>query len=119
VAPAIAETKLVAANLPSYSHLAIPNAQEIASLSDIQRYPDSGVAARYKRLGLSVRQGQKLKAQLLKDGLIEEQNETTKVGRLRVIRITEACSERSRGICRRIIGAPVRGQTPRQGSGQG
>ena len=89
MAPAIAETKLVAANLPFYSHLAIPNAQEIAFLSDIQRYPDSGVAARYKRLGLSVRQGQKLKAQLVKDGLIEEQNETTKVGRLTVIRITE------------------------------
>jgi len=89
VAPAIAETKLVAANLPFYSHLAIPNAQEIAFLGDIQRYPDSGVAARYKRLGLSVRQGQKLKAQLLKDGLIDDHTDITKTGRLTTIRLTE------------------------------
>lgn len=89
VAPAIAETKLVAANLPFYSHLAILNAQEIAFLRDIQRYPDSGVAARYKRLGLSVRQGQKLKAQLLKDGLIDDHTDITKTGRLTTIRLTE------------------------------
>lgn len=62
---------------------------KIAFLKDVQEYPDSGIAARYKRLGLSVRQGQKMKAKLLEDGLIEEHQETTKTGRLRVIRLTE------------------------------
>ncbi|GAI68660.1 unnamed protein product, partial [marine sediment metagenome] len=31
-------------------------------LKDIQQYPKSGIAERYKRLEISVRQGQKLKA---------------------------------------------------------
>ncbi|MHC4154843.1 MAG: hypothetical protein ACYST6_07980 [Planctomycetota bacterium] len=62
---------------------------EIAFLKDVQEYPESGIAARYKRLGLSVRQGQKLKQSLLEKGLIEERQETTKTGRLTVIRLTE------------------------------
>lgn len=33
---------------------------EIAFLKDIQEHPDNGLASRYERLGLSVRQGQKL-----------------------------------------------------------
>jgi DNA-binding MarR family transcriptional regulator len=52
-------------------------------------HPDSGVAARYKRLGLSVRQGQKLKARLASAGLIGEQEEATKTGRIRRIRLTD------------------------------
>jgi len=63
--------------------------KEIAFLKDVQEFPDSGIAARYKRLDLSVRQGQKLKAKLLEKELIEEYQETTKSGRLRVIRLTE------------------------------
>jgi len=62
---------------------------EIVFLKDVQEYPDSGIAARYKRLGLSVRHGQKVKAKLLEDGLIEEHQKITNTGRLRVICLTE------------------------------
>jgi len=65
------------------------NALEIAFLKDVVDNPDSGVAARYKRLGLSGRQGQKLKNRLLEQGLIEEQLGTTPAGRLMSIRLTE------------------------------
>jgi hypothetical protein len=65
------------------------NGLEIAFLKDVVDYPDSGVAARYKRLGLSGRQGQKLKTSLLDQGLIEEQLGTTQAGRLMTIRLTE------------------------------
>jgi hypothetical protein len=67
----------------SSSHL------EIAFLQDVVDHPDSGVAARYQRLGLSGRQGQKLKTRLVEQGLIEEQLETTHTGRLMVVRLTE------------------------------
>jgi len=62
--------------------------QELAFLEDVATNPGSGVAVRYKRLGLSGRQGQKLKMQLLKEGLIEEQLETTPTGRLMTVRLT-------------------------------
>lgn len=65
------------------------NGLEIAFLKDVVDYPDSGVAARYKRLGLSGRQGQRLKTRLLDQGLIEEQLGTTPAGRLMTIRLTE------------------------------
>jgi len=61
---------------------------EIAFLKDVQQNPESGIAARYKRLGLSVRQGQKLKAKLSEDNLIEERQETTKNGRLIIVKLT-------------------------------
>jgi len=61
---------------------------EMAFLRDVQDYPESGIAFRYKRLNLSVRQGQKLKAKLLEAGFIEEYQEITKTGRLRVTRLT-------------------------------
>jgi len=61
---------------------------EIAFLKDVQDYSDSGIAARYKRLKLSVRQGQKLKAKLLEQGLIEEHLDTTNKGRLSIIELT-------------------------------
>jgi hypothetical protein len=61
----------------------------LAFLRDIQQYPNSGIAERYKRLEISVRQGQKLKAKLLEQTLIEEHQETTKTGRLKVIQLTE------------------------------
>jgi hypothetical protein len=69
---------------------------EIAFLKDVQEYPASGIAARYKRLDLSVRQGQKLKKNLLEKTLIEEKQETTKTGRLTVIRLTEKGNARLR-----------------------
>jgi len=61
----------------------------MAFLRDIQEYPDSGIAARYKRLSLSVRQGQKLKDLALQQSLIEGTIETTKTGRQTFIRLTE------------------------------
>jgi len=61
----------------------------LAFLRDIQEHPDSGIANRYKRLNISVRQGQILKAKLLHEQLIEEQLETTSTGRLKLIQITE------------------------------
>jgi hypothetical protein len=60
----------------------------MAFLHDVAEFPESGVANRYKRLGISVRQGQKLKARLVEEGLIEEALETTESGSLRVIRLT-------------------------------
>jgi hypothetical protein len=65
------------------------NSPEIAFLRDVMDSPDSGVAARYKRLGLSGRQGQKLKARLLDQGLVEEELGTTPAGRVMSIRLTE------------------------------
>jgi len=61
---------------------------EIAFLQDVADNPDSGVAARYQRSGLSGRQGQKLKMELLKQGLIAEQLQNTSTGRLMRIRLT-------------------------------
>ena len=60
-----------------------------AFLKDIQQYPNSGIAQRYKRLETSVRQGQNIKAKVLSQGLIEEQTQTTKTGRIKVIRLTK------------------------------
>ena len=76
---------------PGQLNEALPglNKSEIEFLMDVEQYPDSGVAARYERLGLSVRQGQKLIKKLFEKGLIEQQLETTKTGRMKVIRLTE------------------------------
>lgn len=60
-----------------------------AFLLDVHDYPESGVAARYKRLGLSVRQGQKLKERLVREGLLEDREEHTPTGRIRLLRLTE------------------------------
>lgn len=57
-------------------------------LQDIQNYPEGGIAQRYKRLGLSVRQGQKIKAQLKTESLITEQLETTHSGRVSILELT-------------------------------
>ncbi len=62
---------------------------EIAFLQDVRDRPDSGVAARYQRLGLSGRQGQKLKARLLEQDLIEQQLGTTHAGRRMTVQLTE------------------------------
>ena len=62
---------------------------EVHFLMDVARCPDSGIADRYKRLELSVRQGQKLKDGLVLAGLIEEQAQITHKGRVRIVRLTE------------------------------
>lgn len=64
--------------------------RELALFADIVRYRDSGVAERYKRFGISVRQGQKLKRALLDRDLIQEQVEPTARGRIRVMRLTDS-----------------------------
>ena len=60
-----------------------------AFLKDIQQYPDSGIAQRYKRLNISVRQGQNIKTKALNQGLIKEQIQTTKTWRIKVISLTK------------------------------
>jgi len=62
---------------------------EMAFLKNVINYPDIGIAERYRHLGISVRQGQKLKDKLLKEGLIEESRQTTPTGRLIAIHLTE------------------------------
>ncbi|MFC1781389.1 ATP-binding protein [Planctomycetota bacterium] len=63
-------------------------AEQINFLKDIQDHPESGIAVRYKRLKLSVRQGQKMKTKLIEQGLIEEHHKTTNKGRLSIIQLT-------------------------------
>jgi hypothetical protein len=58
-------------------------------LKDVFEQPESGIAARYKRLGLSVRQGQKLKDQALQQSLIQETIEITKTGRITALSLTD------------------------------
>lgn len=58
-------------------------------LKDIRDYPESGVAGRYKRIGISVRQGQKIKYKLLKDGLLVEEEIHNKTGRFKRIELTK------------------------------
>jgi hypothetical protein len=62
---------------------------DVAFLRDVLAYPESGVAARYKRLEISVRRGQKLKARLTQQFLVEEHEDRTSMGRIRTIRLTE------------------------------
>jgi len=58
-------------------------------LGDVFQHPESGVAQRYKRLGISVRPGQKWKARLAVQGDILETLETTSTVARRVIRLTD------------------------------
>ncbi len=60
----------------------------IQLLKDIHDYPDSGIAARYKRLGLSVRQGQKLKSHAIEQALVRELHQTTHLGRIIILQIS-------------------------------
>jgi hypothetical protein len=62
---------------------------DVLFVADVQHHPDGGVADRYKRLRISVRQGQRLKARLASARLIEEHEEVTKTGRIRRIRLTD------------------------------
>jgi len=94
VAPSFPQEDISIPGSTSFSHLNKPGAKsfedsEIAFFRDVQNYPDSGIAARYMRLGVSVRQGQKLKAKLLGKALIEENQKTIRTGRLIAISITE------------------------------
>lgn len=79
--PSIRENPAVIDSGPADDHM-------LAFLKDIQQYPDSGIANRYKRLSLSVRQGQKLKARALQAELVTGRLEHTERGRLNVIKLT-------------------------------
>jgi DNA-binding MarR family transcriptional regulator len=59
-------------------------------LKDVAILPTSGIVARYTRLGLSGRQGDKAKRSLLGLGLIEEEEKLTSKGRSKVVRLTES-----------------------------
>lgn len=59
-------------------------------LQDIALVPNSGVAARYARLSLSGRQGDKAKRSLIEQGFIEEAEQLTAKGRSKSIRLTES-----------------------------
>jgi hypothetical protein len=61
----------------------------LSFLEDIQTHPDSGIANRYRRLNLSVRQGQKLKTQVLEKGLTTEHTGSTPTGRIKLIHLTD------------------------------
>jgi len=89
IAPAFEETDFRLPVDPNKKIIETLEYTEIEFLRDVQEYPESGIAARYKQLGLSVRQGQKLKARLLEKGLIVEDKESTKTGRLNIIHLTE------------------------------
>jgi len=60
-----------------------------AFLEDVAAHLESGIAERYRRLGISVRQGQKWKFRLLEADLIEDHEEFTHVGRIRRIVLTD------------------------------
>jgi predicted transcriptional regulator len=89
IAPAILDRDFASESTSPDSWLIQSTDSVVAFLKDVQEYPESGVAARYKRLGLSVRQGQRSINKLLEHGLIEQNQETTKAGRLKAIRLTE------------------------------
>lgn len=59
-------------------------------LQDIITYPASGIAERYHRLKVSVRQGEKLKDHLIAQHLIFQELQTTSRGRVRVLRLTDS-----------------------------
>jgi hypothetical protein len=63
---------------------------EMELLKDVAILPTSGIVARYTRLGLSGRQGDKAKRSLLGLGLIEEEEKLTSKGRSKVVRLTES-----------------------------
>lgn len=59
-------------------------------LKDCGIMPSSGVVARYTRLGLSGRQGDKAKRNLIALGLIEEAENLNPRGRTKIIRLTDS-----------------------------
>jgi hypothetical protein len=94
IAPVIAEQDFrLPANVEANSTMSkkadLAKNLELAFLQDVQDNPDSGIAARYKRLGLSVRQGQILKARSLQQSLIQETIEVTKTGRITALSLTD------------------------------
>jgi hypothetical protein len=71
----------------------IPKTLMSQFLSDIQKYPESNITERYKRMGLSARQGHKFKAKALKLSLIEENLVTTRTGWQTLTQLTQKGKE--------------------------
>ena len=69
------------------------NNNEVLFLKDVALVPESGVSARYNRLKLSGRQGDKTKQALLSKSLVEEQEIIGKTGRSKVIRLSDKGKE--------------------------
>ncbi len=89
--PSVAEALVQTTASPAPRSISVESGSvlEQSFLQDVAGFPDSGVAERYRRLRLSVRQGQKAKDALVGKGLIQEQIQIIKNGKLRVIRLTE------------------------------
>ncbi len=66
---------------------------EISLMKDIAQHPLSGIVERYKRLGLSSYQGNKLKNDLIQKGLIKETSINTKKGRIKVLRLNQSAAQ--------------------------
>ncbi len=64
-----------------------------AFVMDILKQPDSGIAQRYKRLGISVRQGQKIKDRLCREKWIQESEEITAMGRKKILSLLPKAQE--------------------------
>ena len=90
IAPSLPEEDFIidASRFPEDLEVKKSKAEQVNFLKDVQDHPDSGIAARYKRLKLSVRQGQKIKTKLIEQGLVEEHLETTNKGRFSIIQLT-------------------------------
>lgn len=72
---------------------------ELHLLKDIALMPESGVVARYTRLGVSGRQGDKAKRALIDLGLVVEVERLTARGRTKIIQLSESgktCLEKRR-----------------------
>lgn len=62
---------------------------ERALMADVRDKPGSGVKERYRRLGLSTYQGNRLKGRLREQGLIEEREVRTRTGRVMLLLLTD------------------------------
>lgn len=62
-------------------------------LMDVAAFPEGGIAARYVRLGISVRQGQRIKNELVEQNFFIEHEQRTDIGRVIVLELTELGKE--------------------------
>jgi len=96
-APRSAESSSVSAPLPTNA------VDKLASafLRDVAAYAESGIAVRFKRLGISVRKGLQLLSLLVDAEMIQDHEELTHVGRIRRITLTDKgrhCLEKNKPV---------------------
>lgn len=75
-------------NPPDLTHDKLLAEHDFEFLQDVMDYQDDGVRVRYKRLGLSVDKGNRLKNQLVGNGILEEQEVKSGRSRKLLLRIT-------------------------------